>query len=103
MNKSLLLTPEALALVEIRNRQDNSEVYFSRLKEFFSGEYSPATINKCIKNLEKEGAIICTWKLADSDDNSRNRWIRDIQISDEYNDLVSILESVVSLCQRSQE
>jgi hypothetical protein len=98
MDSSLWLTPEALTLVEIKNREGKGEVYFSKLKELFSGEYSPATINKCVKKLEEGGVIICTWKLSNPEDSGRNRWIRDIHISKGFSDLAGALEDVTNIC-----
>lgn len=97
---SLWLTPQALALIEInRININDGEVYFSKLKDSFDGIFSPATINKAIKNLEDQGLIECSWKRSTSEEITRNRWIRDIHIPDQHLEFIRALEDVVNLCQ----
>ena len=97
MNMNPWLTPQALALIEIKRININDgEVYFSKLKDSFEGVFSPATINKALKNLENQGLIECTWKRSTSEKTTRNRWIRHIYVPDQHLEFIQALENVAN-------
>lgn len=101
MEKNSLLTHKALVMLEIA-RQSNvgADVYFSKLKESFKECLSPVTLSKCIKELSQQGFIEVQWKQLEGEAAKHgNRWIMNLNVSEDASDIVTLLEKTKERCQ----